>query len=139
MTHSINIHLPPGATNLDHLSLSDFISQTKTEGTVKTTDLYYHPSAPKTLKESFLKKIGDLSARLKGHWKPAMSSENLERAMSKIHGVPHMSSKAEMHNRFSNTMAMAAQSGGEISKDGAIITLVNAEESLIINEMLKNV
>lgn len=139
MSQSINIHLPPGVTNLDQLSLSDFVSQTKTVGTVKTTDLYYHPSAPKTLKESFLKKLSDFSARLNGHWKPAMNSENLERAMSNIYDKPYMTSKAEMQNRFSDLMKLTAGEGGGLTKTGTFITLVNAEDNLIINEALKKV
>jgi hypothetical protein len=131
MSHQINVHLPPGTTNLNDLSLNDFISQTKTDGGVKTTDLYYHPSAPKNLKEKFLKNLGDLSARLNGSWKPALKSENMEKAFTNIFGEKNIRSKEDIYNNFGAAMTKAAEKGGDYSKNGATVTLVNAENTLI--------
>lgn len=131
MSHQINVHLPPGAMNLNKLSLSDFISQTKTDGGVKTTDLYFHPSAPKTRKEKFLKNLSDLSARLNGSWKPALKSGNLEKAFSNIFGENNIRTKADVYNKFGAALTKAAERDGEYHKNGATVTLVNAEATLI--------
>lgn len=131
MSHQINIHLPPGMTNLNELSLNDFISQTKTDGGVKTTDLYFHPSAPKNLKEKFLKNLSNLSARLNGSWKPALKSGNLEKAFSNIFGENNIRTKADVYNKFGTALTKAAEKDGEYHKNGATVTLVNAESTLL--------
>ena len=139
MSHQINVHLPPGVTNLDSLSLTDFISQTKTDGAVKTTDLYYHPSTTGTkVKEKFLQKLGAFSARISGHWKPAMSSGNLEKAMARINGTQYLNSKYEVANRFPSALTQAAAKNGEYSNNGATITLMNADDTMLLDYMTKD-
>ncbi len=130
MTQHINVHLPPGVTDLNELRLQDFISQTNTDGGVKTTDLYYHPAAPKTLKEKFLQNLGALSGRVSARWKPALKSENLQNALINIHGAQHIRTKADVANTFGSTIIRAAKNNGELSANGATITLKNADDAI---------
>ncbi len=130
MSYQVNLHVPPSAGDLSKLSPENFVSITKHEGTVTTTDVYYQPSFKKTegKMEKFLNNTSKFLERLKG-FKPAGSSGSLHIAFSNINRNAEKKN-LDIGGSFSNLIPtmmhkLATTDGAEHWENGTTFSLVN--------------
>ena len=122
MTYHVNIHMPANVERIDQLSADQFVAKTKTDGAVKTIDVYYRPTSdPKTKQEKFLQKLETFAQRLRGI-KPAIHSNSLTSAFKNIHQQGSQLGKNFNINLIPTVMKQVVDSDNkEISRGGTTV------------------
>lgn len=139
MAYQVNLHAPPGINDFRTLAPDDFVTTTKHEAGLTTTDVYYQPKFAQAAgkKENFLSKLSGIFERLKG-FKPATESYSLREAFRNI--LSDQSSKnmrptgyeANYLSGMMHDLALKPRDadalGYEKSNNGTTFTLVNWDE-----------
>lgn len=139
MTYHVNIHMPANVAKIDDLSVGQFVAKTKTDGALKTIDVYYRTtSEPKTKQEKFLQKLETFAQRLRG-FKPAIQSNSLTSAFKNIHQQSSQLGKNFNINLIPTLMKQVVDSDNkEISSRGTTVHVFGWTDAHDLSRMVDN-